>query len=131
MQFSKWLEQKDPELYEDVKSALDKAQLAADVAGVADPTPIVDLTNAGVSLVRGDLTGAALRAISAVPYAGDVIGKTGLAARAALKAGPKAVKAAKVGKKAVDKAVKASTKKRRTSAAKELGLPSEAIPEEK
>lgn len=80
------------------KKFLDAAQFGADVVGVFDPTPITDLANAAVSVGRGSIAktpeekedhyvNAGLRAVSAVPYAGDAIGKTALAAKLAAKGG--------------------------------------------
>ncbi len=43
-----------------------------DVIGVFEPTPFADLTNAGISLIRGDWTGAGLSALGVVPYLGDL-----------------------------------------------------------
>ncbi len=60
---------------------LDLAQAAVDVAGIADPTPISDAIGAGLSLYRGDFIGAGLSLISAIPYAGDALGKTAKGAR--------------------------------------------------
>jgi hypothetical protein len=65
--------------------ALELAQTAIDVAGIADPTPISDVVGAGLSLYRGDLIGAGLSLISVIPYAGDALGKTAKGARAAKK----------------------------------------------
>jgi len=77
---------------------LNAAQFGADVVGVFDPTPITDLANAAVSGVRGFVANtpeeredhyvnAGLRAVSAVPYAGDLLGKPALAYKLALKGG--------------------------------------------
>lgn len=59
--------------------ALDVTQMALDVAGLFDPTPISDGSNAVISLFRGDFLGAGLSAISIVPYIGDAakLGKLG------------------------------------------------------
>ena len=59
--------------------ALDVTQMALDVAGLFDPTPVSDGTNAVISLFRGDFLGAGLSAISIVPYIGDAakLGKLG------------------------------------------------------
>jgi hypothetical protein len=64
---------------------LDLAQAAIDVAGIADPTPISDVTGAALSLYRGDLIGAGLSLISVIPYAGDALAKTTKGARLAKK----------------------------------------------
>lgn len=81
-----------------VNKVLDVVQVAGDVVGIADPTPTTDLVNAGISAIRGatasdpeekksHLINAGLRAVSAVPYAGDAVGKPALAAKMAGKAG--------------------------------------------
>lgn len=59
--------------------SLDLGQMALDVIGIVEPTPFADLTNAGISLVRGDGLGAALSAAGAIPYLGDAakLGKLG------------------------------------------------------
>lgn len=56
---------------------LDLGQIALSVVGIVDPTPISDGANAVVSLLRGDFFGAAVDAVSMLPYAGDLakIGK--------------------------------------------------------
>lgn len=51
--------------------ALDLTQLTLDVAGIFDPTPISDGSNAVISLFRGDWSGAAISGVSMVPYIGD------------------------------------------------------------
>jgi len=90
---------------------LDAAQVAGDVVGVFDPTPVTDLVNAGVSAVRGatasdsqekksHFINAGLRGVSAVPYAGDAVGKTALAAKMGIGAA-KAGKAAGATTKAI------------------------------
>jgi hypothetical protein len=84
---------------------LDKLQTAADVVGVVDPTPATDIANAAVSVARSRFAkdpkekrehavNAALRAVSAVPYAGDAVGKTALAAKAGTKVGFKSTRGA-------------------------------------
>lgn len=50
---------------------LDAGQMALDVVGIFDPTPISDGANGIVSLFRGDLLGAGISAVSMVPYIGD------------------------------------------------------------
>ena len=83
-----------------ISKALDALQIAGDVVGTADPSPITDLANSTLSLGRaayststGDKAGAAehtldagLRAVSAIPYAGDVVGKGGRAIKLGYKA---------------------------------------------
>jgi len=96
--FSKWLEEKDPELYEGVMDAI---QGAADVAGMIPGIGApIDAANAAVSLARGDMAGAALRGAAAIP--GNVVPmgllKTG--AKAATGAAKAAGGAAKAGKAA-------------------------------
>ena len=58
---------------------LDLGQLALDLAGIVDPTPASDGTNAVISLLRGDWFGAATSAISILPVIGDLakLGKLG------------------------------------------------------
>jgi RHS repeat-associated protein len=61
-----------------VTNFLDNAQKVLDVAGLAAQgplevvAPIIDLAGAGVSLARGDYTGAALSGLGAVPFVGSV-----------------------------------------------------------
>lgn len=59
--------------------ALDVAQMVLDIAGLFDPTPVSDGTNAIISLFRGDLLGAGLSAVSIIPFLGDAakLGKLG------------------------------------------------------
>ncbi len=52
--------------------ALDTAQLALSAAGIFDPTPTCDAIDGVISLLRGDYTGAAISALSMVPYVGDL-----------------------------------------------------------
>jgi hypothetical protein len=61
------------------------AQAAVDAAGVVDPTPISDGVSAVMSLAKGDWWGAALSAVSMVPYLGDAVAKTAKGARAVQK----------------------------------------------
>lgn len=58
---------------------LDLGQMALDVAGLFDPTPISDGVNGVISLFRGDFLGAGLSAVSMIPYVGDAakLGKLG------------------------------------------------------
>jgi len=58
---------------------LDLGQLALDIVGLADPTPISDGVNGVVSLFRGDFLGAGISAVSMIPYIGDAakLGKLG------------------------------------------------------
>jgi hypothetical protein len=59
--------------------ALDVTQMTLDIAGLFDPTPVSDGSNALISLFRGDLAGAALSAVSIIPVLGDAakLGKLG------------------------------------------------------
>lgn len=59
------------------------ARLAADVAGIADPTPTSDAVSLGMSIVEGDWVGAFLSGVSFVPYLGDAVAKPVKLARAA------------------------------------------------
>jgi hypothetical protein len=51
---------------------LDLGQLVLDLAGILDPTPISDGTNAAISLGRGDWWGAGLSGVATIPYIGDL-----------------------------------------------------------
>lgn len=51
---------------------LDVAQVGLDIVGIFEPTPFADLTNAGISVLRGDVFGAVTSAAGAVPYVGDL-----------------------------------------------------------
>lgn len=59
--------------------SLDLGQIALDVVGIFEPTPFADLTNAGISVLRGDGFGAITSAAGALPYVGDLakLGKLG------------------------------------------------------
>jgi hypothetical protein len=50
---------------------LDLTQIALDVAGIFEPTPFADLTNASISTVRSDWTGAGISLLGTIPYVGD------------------------------------------------------------
>ncbi|MGH8884605.1 MAG: polymorphic toxin type 17 domain-containing protein [Egibacteraceae bacterium] len=50
----------------------DLAILIADLAGIADPTPISDGVSGLLSLFKGDWTGVGLSIAAMVPYAGDL-----------------------------------------------------------
>jgi hypothetical protein len=67
---------------------LDLGQMALDVVGLVDPTPISDGANGVISLFRGDFLGAGLSAVSMIPYIGDAakLGKLGHWAETAAKA---------------------------------------------
>lgn len=58
------------------------AGVAADTAGLIDPTPTSDLVGAGLSLRKGDFLGAGLSVVSMVPFIGDAAAKPIKAVRA-------------------------------------------------
>lgn len=51
---------------------LDLAQMALDIAGIVDPTPISDGVSGVMSLFRGDWLGAGISVASMIPYVGDL-----------------------------------------------------------
>lgn len=51
---------------------LDLGQIALDIAGLVDPTPVSDGLNGLISLFRGDFVGAGVSALSMIPYVGDL-----------------------------------------------------------
>jgi len=53
-------------------SKLEQASVAADIAGLFDPTPASDAVGAVLSLIQGDLLGAGLSVVGMLPYAGDI-----------------------------------------------------------
>ena len=59
----------------DMEKALDASQLAIGAGGILDPSPTADLVNASISYARGDYFGAFFDGVSAIPYAGDLVGK--------------------------------------------------------
>ncbi len=63
--------------------AADVGQIGLDIAGIFDPTPISDGTNALVSVFRGNFGDAGLSALGMIPYIGDAakLGKLGSWAR--------------------------------------------------
>jgi len=54
------------------KLLLDLAQIVLDIAGIFEPTPFSDGTNAIISVCRADWFGAALSVVSLIPYIGDI-----------------------------------------------------------
>jgi RHS repeat-associated protein len=50
----------------------DLLSAALDIAGLIDPTGIADISNASLQASNGDLVGAFISGISAIPYVGDV-----------------------------------------------------------
>ncbi|MEP3478788.1 MAG: hypothetical protein ABJZ55_06045 [Fuerstiella sp.] len=50
---------------------LDIVQILVDLCGIADPSPVSDIAGAFLSLARGDLIGAAISGVSALPL-GDI-----------------------------------------------------------
>lgn len=67
---------------------LDLGQVALDVAGFVDPTPVSDGLNAIISAGRGDAWGALISGASMLPYIGDAakVGKLGRYAETVAKA---------------------------------------------
>ncbi len=61
---------------EQIELILDLSQVALDVVGLVDPTPVSDGINGIISLFRGDFLGAGISALSMIPYVGD-LAKTG------------------------------------------------------
>ena len=59
---------------DDEKGALllDLGQMALDIAGIIDPTPISDGVSGVISLFRGDWLGAGISVASMIPYVGDL-----------------------------------------------------------
>lgn len=59
--------------------AMDLTQIALDITGIFDPTPISDGSNALISLGRGDFLGAGISALGIIPVLGDAakLGKLG------------------------------------------------------
>jgi hypothetical protein len=51
---------------------LDLAQMALDLAGIVDPTPVSDGASMAISLGRGDYSGAAISGVSMIPFIGDL-----------------------------------------------------------
>jgi hypothetical protein len=51
------------------------AKTAADLAGIADPTPTADTVSLVMSVAEGDWVGAFLSGVSFIPYAGDAVAK--------------------------------------------------------
>lgn len=56
-------------------SLLDAVGLAADAAGIADPSPISDSVGLGVAIAQRDLAGSLLSVASMFPYLGDLVAK--------------------------------------------------------
>jgi len=51
--------------------ALDGTRIALDIVGIFEPTALTDLTNAGISMFRGDGWGALASDAGVIPYVGD------------------------------------------------------------
>lgn len=51
---------------------LDLTQMALDIAGIIDPTPISDGVSGVISLFRGDFLGAGISVAAMIPYVGDL-----------------------------------------------------------
>jgi len=84
-------------------------KMAADVAGIFDPTPASDVIGGTMCLVDGDFVGAGLSMVSILPYFGDAIAKPIKGTRAAAKIAKLGEKMAEVGRK-LDKLTDASKK---------------------
>jgi len=80
---------------------LDLTQMSLDIVGMADPTPISDGANGLISLGRGDWFGAAISAVSMIPYIGDAakLGKVGKWADTVMSVAAMAAKDAKFAKR--------------------------------
>ena len=63
-----------------------KVQLAADIAGIFDPTPISDGVGAVASAMQGDVWGVGFSLLGMIPYVGD-LGKVGKISRIAPRTG--------------------------------------------
>ncbi len=61
----------DPSSREQQELMLDIAQFVLDIVGIFEPTPFADGSNALISLGRSDWWGAAMSAVSILPYVGD------------------------------------------------------------
>lgn len=72
----------------DQQLALDLAQMALDITGFVDPTPISDGAGALLALARGDWGGALISAAGMLPYVGDAakVGRLGKHAQTVAKA---------------------------------------------
>ena len=57
---------------EEAELLLDLGQMVLDLVGILDPTPLSDGTNALISVGRRDWFGAAISAVSIVPFLGDL-----------------------------------------------------------
>jgi hypothetical protein len=99
-------------------SAMERAELVADVAGIFDPTPISDAAGLGLALIRGDGMGALLSLGSMVPYLGDALAKPAKF----LKRAPKVAHAVEAMMKAGDELAKAGE-----AALKQAGLALEQV----
>ena len=95
------------------------AQGVVDAAGVVDPTPISDGISAVMSIAKGDWVGAALSAVSMIPYLGDAVAKTAKGARA-IKKLKELTEAIQRTKTALDNARDARKLANRKAAAKEV-----------
>ncbi|UQA55737.1 PAAR-like domain-containing protein [Polyangium aurulentum] len=84
-------------------------KMAADVAGIFDPTPASDVIGGTMCLVDGDFVGAGLSLVSVLPYFGDAIAKPLKGTRAAAKIAQLGEKMAEIGRK-LDKLTDASKK---------------------
>lgn len=90
----------DPEIRELHDLSLDLFQMALDLAGIVDPTPVSDGVSALLAMARGLWLDAVISGASMVPYVGD-LAKAGKLPRY-LKSLKRAVKLAEKSKKAAD-----------------------------
>ncbi len=79
------------------ETTLDVIQLGLDIAGYFPAVGIAaDLINAGISLMRGDISGAILSTVAAVPIVGDAVGGGGKIIKGLLKTEKAVAKAEKI-----------------------------------
>jgi RHS repeat-associated protein len=74
------------------RAAADKIHLTLDVAGIFDPTPCSDLTNAGLYVSEGNYLAAGISIVGVLPWIGDIFKSTRITAAMARLAERGAVK---------------------------------------
>jgi RHS repeat-associated protein len=74
------------------RDAADKIHLTLDVAGIFDPTPCSDLTNAGLYVSEGNYLAAGISIVGVLPWIGDIFKSTRITAAMARLAERGAVK---------------------------------------
>jgi hypothetical protein len=74
------------------RAAADKIHLTLDVAGIFDPTPWSDLTNAGLYVSEGNYLAAGISIVGVLPWIGDIFKSTRITAAMARLAERGAVK---------------------------------------